>query len=511
MTVSPPSHVRRAGAADSGVLGDPGRSLRVACVVWIGLWSLGLLFNHGLGPILSPDRPLDDAWPWPASPVAALCIAVSIALIAATKRGDLRPERLLDLALLYEVFLALAIGIVNQWTPNTAGLSWICVLVLVHPLIVPAPPAKAAAASFAAASMDLVGLAVSGARGSELPPGSVVLWTYLPNFVCAALAVLPAKIRLRMEESREAVRELGSYRLGELLGRGGMGEVYRAEHRLLQRPAAVKLVRPELLGGGGRIAQRFEREARVTAGLRSPHTVLVYDYGVADDGRFYYVMELLDGLGLDTLVREFGPVPVERTVHILLQICDSLAEAHEQGLAHRDVKPSNVYLCRYGRRADFVKVLDFGLARPAAARVSDVNLTLDAEVAGTPAFMSPEQILGTHEVGPSTDLYAVGCLAYWLLTGAFVFGSATTMEMLTKHARETPLPPSRRSELPVPASFDEIVLACLAKDPAARPASADDLARRLAAVELPAVWSAEHARKWWTAHRPRAAGSEACV
>lgn len=502
------ARVRRAPAEESGVLGDPGRSLRVACGIWIGIWSLGLFLNHAIAPIVSPDRPLDDAWPWPASPVAALCILVSVAIIFWTRRAQCRPERLLDLALFYEVFLALAIGIVNQWTPNSAGLSWICVLILVHPLIVPASPRKAFIAGVAAASMDLVGLAISGARGSELPPASVILWTYLPNYICAVLAVLPARIRVRMEEHREAARELGSYRLGELLGRGGMGEVYRAEHRMLQRPAAVKLVRPELLGASNTprrdtLARRFEREAKVTARLCSPHTVHVYDYGITDDGTFYYVMELLEGLDLDTLVREHGPVPVERAVHILRQVCDSLAEAHEQGLTHRDVKPSNVCLCRYARRVDFVKVLDFGLARASQERPGEAGLTLDTAVAGTPAFMAPEQILGTHDIGPHTDLYAVGCLAYWLLSGTFVFEGGTPMEILTKHAKDEPQPPSRVSELPLPAAVDDLVLACLAKDPAARPRSADDLAERLASVDLPTPWSSERARAWWDTHRPR--------
>jgi len=500
--------VGRARAADSGVLGDAGRSLRLACGVWIAIWLQGLFWNHVVAPILSPDRPLDDAWPWPASPVAALCILVSLAIILWTRRARLSPDRLLDLALVYEVFLAFAIGVVNQWTPNTAGLSWICVLILVHPLIVPAPPGRALAAALLAASMDPVGLAISGARGSELPPGSVILWTYLPNYICAFLAVLPARIRVRMEQHRADARELGSYHLGELLGRGGMGEIYRAEHRMLHRPAAVKLVRPELLGASSAarresIARRFEREANVTASLCSPHTVHVYDYGITEDGTFYYVMELLEGLDLETLVRDHGSLPVERVVPILRQVCESLGEAHEKGLTHRDVKPSNVYVCRYARRVDFVKVLDFGLARSAETPRSDVTVTAEAAVVGTPAFMAPEQILGTHAVGPATDLYAVGCLAYWLLTGTLVFEGATPMEVLTKHAKDAPAPPSRASELPLPPEMDELVLACLAKDPAGRPSSADDLSRRLAVVPLAGDWSEETARQWWDTHHPR--------
>jgi serine/threonine-protein kinase len=288
-----------------------------------------------------------------------------------------------------------------------------------------------------------------------------------------------------------------------------MGEVYRAEHQLLARPAAVKLVRPELLGTADvdvqhRTLLRFEREAQLTARLRSPHTVSVYDYGITDDGTFYYVMELLEGLDLESLVREYGPVPTGRCLHILRQVCDSLSEAHALGLTHRDIKPSNVVLCRYGRRVDFVKVLDFGLARPARPPdgADTASLTRDDAIAGTPAFMSPEQILGHREVGPWTDLYAVGCLGYWLLTGRLVFEGETSLEVLTRHARDVPVAPSRRTELPIPSRVDEILLACLEKDPARRPESADALAKELEEIAAERDWSPEHARRWWEAHRP---------
>jgi serine/threonine-protein kinase len=499
--------VERRHPGESGLLTDPGRSLRLACLVWIGLWGLGLLMNLVIGPIVSPGRPLDDAWPWPAAPVAVACIAISAGLIFYTRRSDCTPEWIVDLSLIYEVALALGIGIVNQWTPNTAGLSWICVLILVHPLIVPAPPGKVLAAAVAAASMDLVGLGITRARGIEVPAASVIVWTYLPNYVCAMLAVVPAKVRVRLERHRAAERELGSYRLGELLGRGAMGEVYRAEHRMLARPAAVKLVRQDSVGVDDpdrrrRIGQRFEREVQVTARLRSPHTVSVYDYGITEDGTFYYVMELLEGLDLETLVRSFGPVPAGRAVHILRQVCDSLAEAHDMGLVHRDIKPSNVFLCRYGRRVDFAKVLDFGLAKPTDYGEADVRITHETTIAGTPAFMSPEQILGHHEVGPSTDLYAVGCLAYWLLTGRLVFEGETWVDILSKHANDAPVPPSQKSEMAIPPILDDIVMACLEKDPERRPASADALERKLGEVATGSDWSAERARKWWAAHRP---------
>ena len=498
----PSLHLRTATL--TGAFDDPGHNLRVACLIWVGLWSFGLFMNNLVSPLASPGQPLDDAWPFPANPIAYGCIGVSLALYAASRWGRLSSSRLVDLALLYEIVVALGIGIVNQWTPNTEGLSWVVVVILLHPLIVAAPIAKAFAAALVAASMDFVGLAIAGARGVDLPTFPVMIWTYLPNFVAAILAILPARVRVRMDEHRTTARELGSYQVGELLSRGGMGEIYRAEHRMLVRPAALKIIRPEALGrmdndGRHRIVQRFQREAKVTAGLRSPHTVAVYDFGVAPNGTLYYVMELLDGLNLEALVQRHGPVPPERAVHILLQVCDSLGEAHELGLIHRDIKPSNVMLSHYGSHVDFVKVLDFGLARRADVVAGDLQLTGEATVLGTPAFMAPEQISGSAPVDPRTDLYAVGCLAYWLVTGQHVFHCERPVEALVHHLNTPPVPASTRTELSIPDELDRVILAGLEKDLQRLPPSAAALANLLRAGPAP-PWTAEQARRWWDLH-----------
>jgi serine/threonine-protein kinase len=235
----------------------------------------------------------------------------------------------------------------------------------------------------------------------------------------------------------------------------------------------------------------------------------VYDYGVSGDGTLYYVMELLEGLDLEALVRKFGPVPPERAVHFLLQVCDSLAEAHERGLIHRDIKPSNICLSRYGSRADFVKVLDFGLARPIDLAETDAQVTRDTAVPGTPAFMAPEQIVGKPPVGPKTDLYAVGCVGYWLVTGRLVFEGNSSVQVLAHHVSAAPIPPSRRSELEVPESLDRVILSCLEKDPDRRPASADALASLLAGVGPLPAWTPDRARHWWDVHvGPRPASAQ---
>lgn len=468
------------GGFPTDLLVDAARRLRVACLVWAGLWTFGLFMNNLVGPWISPDAPLDDAWPIPANPVAVVVIVGSLGLFAFLRRPTLAPTRVLDLALGYEVFVALSIGIVNQWTPNTHVISWVAAVVLIHPLLVPTPPGRTLVASLLAASMDPAALLITHLRGVPIPPAATLLWVHLPTFLCAGMAVIPARIFDRLGREVRDARDVGAYRLGECLGRGGMGEVYRAEHRLLARPAAVKVIRPELLGVStpgerARTLRRFEREARATASLRSPHTVDVFDYGMTPDGTFYYVMELLDGVDLDRAVREDGAFDPDRAIRIVLQVLDALGEAHASGLVHRDVKPGNVVIGTYGRRPDFAKVLDFGLVR--ASWPGPDESTRAASIAGTPSFMAPEQALG-GEVDGRTDLYAVGGLLFWLLTGEPVFDGATAVELIAHHLKRAPDAPSARRD-GVPRELDEVVLACLAKDPADRPGSADVLADRL--------------------------------
>jgi serine/threonine-protein kinase len=285
-----------------------------------------------------------------------------------------------------------------------------------------------------------------------------------------------------------------------------MGEVYRATHRMLARPAAIKLIRPEMIGGGNSAEaqlalRRFRREAEVAASLRSPHTVELYDFGVTEDGRWYFVMELLDGLDLESLVKQKGPLPAGRVIHIVRQVCESLEEAHLRGLVHRDIKPANIHLGRLGLRHDFVKVLDFGLVKSVEGGASEHSLATAAGLTpGTPAYMAPELALGEVFDGRA-DLYALGCVAYYLLTGQLVFEAGSGFQMIARHMRDTPVPPSRRVELPVPPALEQLVLSCLTKEPAGRPRNAADLSQALAAIDGE-PWGEEQAREWWRVHRP---------
>jgi eukaryotic-like serine/threonine-protein kinase len=394
------------------------------------------------------------------------------------------------------------------------GLSWVAVWVMLFTVVVPARPRLA----LVTAALSLSAVPVMFALGDNLALDSQRFFFSLifPYLVVLILAHVGSRVVYGLGTAVTKAREMGSYRLVERLGKGGMGEVWRAKHRMLARPAAIKLIRPEMLGARDHatrelLLRRFEREAQATALMRSSHTIELYDFGVADDGTFYYVMELLEGFDLETLVGRFGPMPPERAIHFLRQICASLAEAHEAGLIHRDVKPANLYACRYGRQVDFIKVLDFGLVKQGREPEPDADKLTgdDRSPGGTPAFMSPEQALGDGEVDGRSDIYSVGCVAYWLLTGTLVFQGTTSMETIVLHVHREPDPPSRRTSRPIPAELEEIVLACLAKNPAGRPRTADELAERLASVNTSEEWTAARARMWWEENRPEVSVPEA--
>jgi serine/threonine-protein kinase len=256
--------------------------------------------------------------------------------------------------------------------------------------------------------------------------------------------------------------------------------------------------------------KRFEREARATAALSSPHTIQVFDFGITRDGTFYYVMELLTGRDLESLVREFGPLPPHRVLYLLRQVCHSLADAHARGLVHRDIKPANIYVCRMGLEYDFAKVLDFGLVKiqASSSRGQDIQTlaTRENTTPGTPAYMAPEVILGDADVDRRADVYSLGCVTYFLLTGELVFDADSSMKMLMQHLHAQPVPPSERTELSVPRELDELVLACLQKDPRHRPQDAGELYQMACRLHIRDEWGSDEAKRWWRAHLPQLSG-----
>jgi eukaryotic-like serine/threonine-protein kinase len=298
--------------------------------------------------------------------------------------------------------------------------------------------------------------------------------------------------------AREA-RQFNQYRLRDEIGAGGMGAVYLAEHRLLKRSCALKVIRPER-AGDPRSLERFEHEVRATARLSDPHIVEVYDYGRTEDGTFFYVMEHLHGLSLEELVRRHGPLPPGRVIYLLRQVCQALAEAHAAGLVHRDLTPANIFAARRGRRYDFVKVLDFGLVEAVSARPV-AGPGLRGAGLGTPQYMAPEQITGDRAIDGRCDLYTLGGVAYTLLTGRPPFVGESAAEVRNAHVHDAIVPPSRHRP-DIPPDLEEVVLRCLAKDPEARYRGAEELETGLSACTSAGDWDARKAVAWWEESEP---------
>jgi eukaryotic-like serine/threonine-protein kinase len=451
----------------------------------------------------------------------SISIAVALFVAAVITNPRLSPRGAAAIAIVFEIVSSYGIAAAELLQPDSLdfrnatwiGLSWVAVWVLLFTIVVPSSPRRSVLAALTASSSVPVMAAISFAAYPPplLPDRFEFFFIFVfPYLLVVMMAYVGARVLFALGNEVRKARELGSYRLLERLGEGGMGEVWRARHRLLARPAAIKLIRPSATPStiGSEAARRFEREAQAIASLRSPHTVDLFDFGIADDGTFYYVMELLDGLDAERIVNKFGPMPAGRVIHVIRQVCHSLSEAESISLVHRDIKPANIVLCRYGEDYDFVKVLDFGIVKaiyePGTAQAAPTLTALTAEhlVQGTPAFIAPEQVLGGPPVDNRADIYATGCLTYWLLTGQRVFSGDTPMQLLIHHVQSKPEPPSARTELPIPKELDAVVLACLAKNPADRPQTARELAHRLEAVPVRGEWTPELARAWWETHQP---------
>ena len=498
-------------ALPDDLLRDASRRLGILSLVAGGLWVIATILGHLAVRSMSHG---DPQWLRLGVPeaIAAFSVLISLLLFFYTRRGERDPRMMLDLGLGYMVLTAVALGLVFHWEgmphdmPIAPQISWIGAVVLMFAAIVPSTRMKTLVAGLIAVSMNPLAMLIARARGTwNFEPATGALLMHYPDYLLVGVAVVISHIVTTLGQQVAKAREMGSYQLGELLGRGGMGEVYKATHRMLARPAAIKLIRPEAIGAGDPAAAslavtRFKREAEAAANLRSPHTVELYDFGVTDDQTLYFVMELLDGLDLDTLVRQHGPVPASRVVHILRQVCASLDEAHVRGLVHRDIKPANIHVGRLGLVCDFVKVLDFGLVKPITDGSFEQSLTTQAGlIVGTPGYMAPEMVLG-DKVDGRADIYALACVAYYLLTGQQVFDGDTAMQVIAKHLQATPVGPSQRTQVALPPRFEQLVLQCLAKKPDERPRSAAELARLLAIVDVE-PWTDEQANAWWASTR----------
>jgi tRNA A-37 threonylcarbamoyl transferase component Bud32 len=398
--------------------------------------------------------------------------------------GRLRTLDAVLLVLLSGLILFVPAGSVPE--PQLRGMVMLLsvnLMLFTRAIFIPSSTSRTLAVS-AAAALPLAAWAVANE--------SVRMSVWKVAWLLAAIAVATAGSAV-IYGLRRQVRhalQLGQYTLEEKLGEGGMGVVYRARHAMLARPTAVKLLRPERVGEAS--LRRFEREVQLTAGLSHPNTVSVFDFGRTPDGVFYYAMEYLDGLSLEEVVGGDGPQPPARVVHVLQQVLGALAEAHGIGLVHRDVKPGNVILCERGGVPDVAKVLDFGLVKDLEA---DTGLSRDGSLLGTPLYLAPEAIR-SPAADARADIYSVGAVAYFLLTGRNVFEGATVIEICSQHLHQAPVPPSERLGRGLPERLEAWVLACLEKDPARRPRSAVAAADRLAQSGA-GEWTLDDARAWW--------------
>jgi serine/threonine-protein kinase len=382
-----------------------------------------------------------------------------------------------------------------------ASLQGFVTLILAYGVLIPNSPRRSLVGVVALTAVPFLAVPVAAALNPALRWGH--LFALLIQAACilvfpAAIAVFVAvrttALQRRAVEAERRAEQIGQYALKRKLGEGGMGEVWLAEHGLLKRPCAIKFVRADRAAHPA-AAARFAREVQAVTGLTHPNTVRVYDYGRADDGSFYYVMEYLDGPTLEELVRRAGPLPPGRVAYLLRQVCGALAEAHAAGLVHRDLKPGNVIVAALGGQKDVAKLLDFGLVQDLSAD-ADARLTRTGTVLGTPAYMSPEQAAGESSVDARGDVYSLGAVAYFALTGRPPFQGKSLGQLLAAH-RSEPAPPLSALRPDAPADLAAIVARCLAKDPADRFQSVADLDRAILRCECAADWSAVQAAEWW--------------
>lgn len=491
-----------------------GDRIRKAAFAFAAIWAFALVIAWPVAWAFNGSIMRERGFPSPGTEIALIGILISVAMAWYASRKNADRERVLSLALGHEVITAALVSAIAWWAPGDTfrtSLSPICLFLPIYPALAPLAPKHVLAAGLLAATTDVLGWSIAEARG--VAPSAEPLqmfFAFSTTYLCALLSILPATIIRRLSREVQEARDMGAYRLGKLIGKGGMGEVYRASHRLLARPAAVKVIGVSDMSemddeARTRALERFRREAAVAAALTSPHTISLFDFGVTEQGTYYYVMELLHGMDLQAMVDRHGPIPPARALHLLRQATISLAEAHQFGIVHRDIKPSNIYAARLGLEVDFVKVLDFGIVKVEPKKQDEASLKLSREDVpiGTPAYMAPEGVDGGAALTPASDIYSLGCVAFFILTGDMVFRAASVVQMAMKHMEEAPRTPSAvQPTNGIPPELDALVLRCLSKNPGDRPADALALLSMITPLARAMPWTPEAASEWWDTHMP---------
>jgi len=452
-------------------------------------------------------------YPWRrfvGDPASLVVLGTSVAASAVwllCRRGRLPDATLLvlDAAFVSVITILNAFMVFAQFPGEVPGLSYARTLLLVtfglvfRAVVVPSTARRTLLLGLLASVFPVATTTVWHARTAATVPAFVqAIWTALWCLGAVVIATLASRSIFGLRQQVREAWQLGQYTLLEKIGEGGMGTVYRASHAMLRRPTAVKLLPPGQ--AGSERLQRFEREVQLTSRLTHPNTVAIFDYGRTPDGVFYYAMEYLEGLNLEDLARHDGPQPAGRVVHVLRQVAGSLAEAHEVGLIHRDVKPANVILvAQRGGASDVAKVVDFGLVKDLDQAT---DLSREDRIAGTPLYLAPEAITTPGRVGARSDLYSLGCVGYYLLTGRPVFEGRNVVEVCGHHLHTRPVPPAERLGQPVPEGLQALLLACLEKEPSRRPSFAGEFLETLDALRDVPPWTNEQARTWWTMRGP---------
>jgi eukaryotic-like serine/threonine-protein kinase len=465
-----------------------------------GTWVLAALSFALIGGQPGPDfHPLRrDGLGWLVGALSAGVLWLS------TRRG----RRRADLLHALDVFATLAlVGVFTTGAalqPNAVVGGFVALLcftavMLARAIVVPSPARRTFLLGVVGA-VPLVVMAAWRVKGGVAGIGNAVAsacWTS----VGIGLGTVASHTIFGLRREVARARVLGQYTLEAKIGAGGMGEVWRASHALLRRPTAIKLLPPTRAGEAA--IERFEREVQTTARLTHPSTVAIYDYGRTRQGVFYYAMELLEGIDLERLVAEHGPQPPARVAHVLAQVCGALAEAHDLGLVHRDVKPANVLLLPRHGEPELAKVVDFGLVKEVRAEHAVTGVTDANTITGTPLYMSPEAIGQPDAVGAASDVYAVGAVGWFLLVGRPPFEGQTIIEVCGKHLHAVPQRPSEALGQSLPSDLEDVLLACLAKRPAERPAGARVVRDRLTACGAAGQWGQAQAARWWDEHKLR--------
>lgn len=458
---------------------------------------------------LDPELPTPFA-PWINQTYDLYAVTVGVATVLVfLRQWSLRSLLLIDFALL-SFTLVLSHFIAVVFDRNVVPTFAVAILLFLHAAAVPVTVGSQAGL----AAIGAIGFPCVAVLAYAFVPGIQPYWyaegidafkatLYEGTFqlsILAAISVGITKGLYHMRRSLHQAKRLGSYVIEKEIGRGGMGMVFVAQHALMCRPSAVKVMQA-IPGEGEASLLRFEREVQLSARLTHPNTITVYDFGRTESDTFYYVMEYLEGLNLDDLVLRFGPTRPERCSFVLQQVCGSLAEAHGNNIVHRDIKPSNIFLTCRGGLYDFAKVLDFGLAKRIIAE-DDRRITGTGIVMGTPQFIAPESVAGLEVIDGRADIYSLGAVAFWMLTGLPLFEAATPVDLMVQHVTASPARVSEVSEFVIPSALDEVVLKCLEKDPADRFQSATDLGSALKQIEFADPWTFEKARNWWRLHLP---------